>query len=72
MQLRGGAGAAPAAARHASTDTSAADPVVDSFEPLCDQAEALCRRLDPTLGWVDALCARLGRLTERVRDRLVA
>ncbi|HEV8637038.1 MAG TPA: hypothetical protein VG370_22690 [Chloroflexota bacterium] len=43
-----------------------ADPIVDSFAPLCAEAEALCRRLDPALRRMDALCARLGLLVGRL------
>jgi len=72
MLLREGDVAGRIAAEHESQDPGEADPIVDSFEPLCAGAEAICRCLDPALGRVDALCARLGLLVGRLTGRLVA
>jgi hypothetical protein len=73
MLLRGGEGPAGIAAEPDDADRGeAADPIVESFAPLCAEAEALCGRLDPLLSRVDALCARLGLVVGRLRAALVA
>jgi hypothetical protein len=66
MLLRGEDAAGSAAAERERSDRGQTDPLVDYFAPLCAEAEALCRRLDPGLRRIDGLCAGLGELVGRL------
>jgi hypothetical protein len=72
MLLRGDGFADRLEAGRERADREPADPLVDSFAPLCAEAERLCGRLDPALGRVDELCAGLERLVGRLTVGLTA